>query len=70
MHIDHVFSIAPNIQLSGRVSGKFQKPIAEEDLSKGLIVTATNIHEKAMQPFPDNLEQEIKCGSFFFGLNM
>ena len=65
MHVDHVLFFAPNIQLSGKVSGKFGKPIPEEYLSEGVFAIATDVHERAMQPFPDT--KDIDRESFFFG---
>ena len=65
LHVDHALLFAPNIQLSGKVSGKFEKQIPEEYLSEGLIAIATNVFERAMQPFPDT--KDIDRESFFFG---
>ena len=65
MHVDHVLLFAPNIQLSGKVTGTFEKPIPEEYLSEGLFAIASNVHERVMQPFPET--EDINCESFFFG---
>ncbi|KAH9482182.1 L-tyrosine decarboxylase [Psilocybe cubensis] len=64
-HIDHVITVVPNIHLSaGRIEYKFDDDLSSEDLAKGLIVVAENVHEASMQPFP--LMKDLHIDDQFF----
>ncbi|KIJ33123.1 hypothetical protein M422DRAFT_264995 [Sphaerobolus stellatus SS14] len=65
LHLDHFITVVPNIHLSaGEIQCQFEKELTEEDLAKGLIVVADNVHEAAMQSFP--LMKDLKINSDFF----
>jgi len=65
-HIDHVLAFAPNAQFSAaRVRLSLDTQLSEEDLAKGVIVKATNVRERSMQPFPET-NKLPKGGKFFF----
>ncbi|KAH9482174.1 L-tyrosine decarboxylase [Psilocybe cubensis] len=64
-HLDHVITVVPNIHLSaGEIQYKFDDEVSSEDLAKGLIVVAENVHEASMQPFP--LMKDFKITNQFF----
>lgn len=66
VHIDHMLLLAPNIQLSaGNLEYSFKDSLSSEDLEKGVIVVANNVHEQAMQPFPDMEHLDIDDDFFF-----
>ncbi|KAF8968538.1 pyridoxal phosphate-dependent transferase [Flammula alnicola] len=65
MHLDHVILVVPNINLSaGEIQCEFDKDLRADDLAKGLIVVAQNVHEASMQPFP--LMENLKIDANFF----
>lgn len=64
-HLDHVITVVPNVHLSaGEIQYKFEEELSSEDLAKGLIVVAENVHEASMQPFP--LMKYLKINEDFF----
>ena len=65
-HIDHVLLLAPNIQLTAnKVTLETNPPLSAEDLAQGVIAVATNVHERTMQPFPENKDL-AGINNFFF----
>lgn len=65
MHLDHVITVVPNVQLSaGDIHCQFDRELSNEDLQQGLIVVADNVHEASMQPFP--LMKDLKIDANFF----
>lgn len=65
LHLDHIYLRAPNIQLTaGNVELSCTSELASEDLKRGMIAIASNIHEDWMQPFAKT-DQLPKDGFFF-----
>lgn len=69
LHLDHIYLRAPNIQLTAgsvqfSLSSKRTKMLAPEELERGMIAIACDLHEDWMQPFTKT--DELPMDVFFF----
>ena len=66
-HIDHMLLRAPNIQLSASsILLNLDKPLSEDQLSRGAILYAHDIYEETMQPFLPTKDLLDAQGTPFF----
>lgn len=66
LHLDHIYLLAPNIQLTaGSVHFLSITDIRPEDLERGMIAIAEEVHEDWMQPFAAKTNQLPKDQFFF-----
>ncbi|THV00033.1 hypothetical protein K435DRAFT_794489 [Dendrothele bispora CBS 962.96] len=69
-HIDHMLLLDPNIQLTAsNVRLELKETLSAENLGKGLILYANNVHEASMQPFPLTEKLLADKDKFFFSAN-
>lgn len=65
LHLDHIYLLAPNIQLTaGSVRFSSISELSPEELERGMIAIASEVHEDWMQPFAKT--NQLPKDDFFF----